>query len=236
MRIFKILPFLVAVLLCACAKEISSDHGLSEVPIATTTAPISSDITTTELPETEAVTTTEEEIIPEEFDLQAEYYLACFESSKIHLIFSEAYTFDGENVIYTEREYFRNGETTVFISDNFFRIVITPESVLVINDADCTYNRFENDGTMMMPFEDKNYEFVSKEGNVETYTAQYNGGELLSVWTFNEDGTFKIEETVLEAGIKYLYSFTFVSDDVSQMQDSVAEDYTISEENQWEIM
>ena len=236
MKLLKILPFLVAVLLCACAKEISSNNGLSEVPIATTTAEDVQVVTTTQTPETEAVTTTEEEINPEDFELKAEYYLERFKASKIHLVFSEAYTFDGENVVYIEHEYFRNGDTTVFISDNVFRIVITPESVAVINDSNKTYNRFENDGTMMTPFEDKNYRFVSKDGNTETYTAQYNGGELLSVWTFNEDGSFKIEETVVEAGIKYLYSFAFVSEDVSEINEKIPEDYTISEENQWEIM
>lgn len=236
MKLLKILPFLVAVLLCSCAKEISSNNGLSEVPIATTTAEDVQVVTTTQTPETEAVTTTEEEINPEDFELKAEYYLERFKASKIHLVFSEAYTFDGENVVYIEHEYFRNGDTTVFISDNVFRIVITPESVAVINDSNKTYNHFENDGTMMTPFEDKNYRFVSKDGNTETYTAQYNGGELLSVWTFNEDGSFKIEETVVEAGIKYLYSFAFVSDDISGINEKIPEDYTISEENQWEVM
>ncbi len=205
--------------------EVTEPQVTAEPQVETT---VTTTAETTALPETESAVT--------EPELKAPAYWELFESPVLHLVFTEKSSFDGENIMEVEREFFSTNDMAVFVDDEFYRLIVTPIQVLVIDDAAKTYNVFDNseENTQVWGFYVKGYEFVSATGNTETYTAKYNGGELTSVWTFNADGTVTVEETLAEAGYYYLYDFKVIDTDVSGMPDTLPEDYIISEDNQWE--
>lgn len=171
-----------------------------------------------------------------DFDMRAIDCLKILNSSKVHAKLIEAVSYDNEQVSSSEREYFINGRNAVYINDDM-KIVMTDKEVTVIDNDAMTYYTYERE-----PGEDEDnfgyaldkYEFVSSDIEadgtlIETYSISVLGGSLVSTWTFFPDGRITVSDVSKEFGSYYWYKFDLIEIDVSAMDMSIPEGYSLTE-------
>lgn len=167
----------------------------------------------------------------QESEYRAFEYLDLLNSDCVHASMTEAISFDSENVVGQEKEYFINGKNKVYVND-YKRVVMDDREAVVMNFDDMTYYKYE-----VEPIEGEHYEFgygvqnytpescdISSDGTVtEKYTVSTRGETIVSTWTFFTDGTITVSDLNPESGSYHWYNFHVIETDTSGMDMSIPE-------------
>lgn len=148
-------------------------------------------------------------------------------SDKVHAMFMEAISYDGEYITGAEREIYVMGDEFAYVTDKEHIIATHYDDVYVIdfaNNVYCIYEGgFEEEQGDRFGYGIENYTPIStsEDGGVitEVFEIETYGGTITSTWTFFADGTFTVVDLIDESGAYYYYSFdvlekSFSTDDM----------------------
>ena len=169
----------------------------------------------------------ETEII--EAETEAYRYLDLLNSRKVHASFTQIYSYDGEELMSLEIEYFVNGDERIYVNDGN-RTLIRGGEVTYIDIAAGEYYTYPDEGEygINFGFERDQYKLISTEESDDGYTEVYSIGTgiVTSTWFFGNDGAVRVSDRNLEVGSFEYYTFSAIESDVSGMDFTIPDGFT----------
>ena len=220
---------------------VSSDADASSDPQSSETEPTATEPQT----KTEPVKTEDStEPVHQEYGTAALKYLTILNSDKVHVKFTEIYSYDGAELLSVEREYFVNGDERIYINDGNKTLIRNGTVTYVDYDAGIYYS-YPDDGDYGLNFgyykgggSGNCYELLSAEEDDKGLTELYKitGTNTTSSWDFDGNNKLlRVSDRDLDNGSFHLYNFEIIDSSVPTLDFSIPAGFTEVDADDYEF-
>lgn len=162
-------------------------------------------------------------------DTEAMKYLKKLNSKHVHAKLTHMYSFDGDELMSAEREYFIEGDRKIYVNDGNKTFVKDGMITYLDRDSEVYYS-YPNDleDGPEFGFEAEKYVLISQESGADGSSELYsiNGERLTSTWEFLEDGRVKVSDRNLDSPAFDYYIFEVIEEDGFELDFTIPENYT----------
>lgn len=202
------------------------DDSAQSGDTADSTAPTDTDDQSSD-PDSPAPAQTEpEDKLP---DTEAIKYLKVLNSKHVHAKLTHMYSFDGDELMSIDREFYIDGDKKIYINDGNKTFVKDGTVTYVDYDSEvyCTYpNDLENGAEF--GFELDKYVLISRESGEDSHSELYsiNGERIASTWEFLSDDRIKVSDRNLDSPAFDYYIFELIDDGKFKMDFTIPDNFT----------
>lgn len=162
-------------------------------------------------------------------DTEAIKYLKILNSKHVHAKLTHMYSFDGDELMSIEREFYIDGDKKIYINDGNKTFMQDGMVTYVDYDSEvyCTYpNDLENG--VEFGFELDKYVLISRESGEDSHSELYsiNGERIASTWEFLSDDRIKVSDRDLDSPSFDYYIFELIDDGKFKMDFTIPNNFT----------
>lgn len=162
-------------------------------------------------------------------DTEAMKYLKILNSKHVHAKLMHLYSFDGDELMSIEREYFIDGDEKIYINDGNKTFIRGGNMTYVDYDSEIYYtapNDMESDSEFGFSLD--SYVLISQEPTEDGISELYNvdSERIASTWEFLTDGTVKVSDRSLDTPAFDCYIFEIIEDGGFEMDFTIPESFT----------
>lgn len=163
-------------------------------------------------------------------DTEAMKYLKMLNSKHVHTKLTHMYSFDGDELMSVEREFYIDGDKKIYINDGNKTLVQNGTVTYVDYDSEvyCSYpDDTATDNELEFGFALKNYVLISRESTEDGHSELYsiNGERIASTWEFLADGKIKVSDRDLDSPAFDYYIFELIDDGKFKMDFTIPNNF-----------